>query len=130
MSQANIQEILSLTDSIKKNSDLLISKVISLESMSAQYGQNAFIFSFSLFVLSCFIGYFVVWKVTPALHTALMSVTNAISGVIIIGAMIALGNCKEINLIAIISFFAIVISAVNIFGGFLVTHKMLNMFKK
>jgi NAD(P) transhydrogenase subunit alpha len=130
MSQATIQDILSLTDSIKKNSDLLISKVIALESMSAQYGQNAFIFSFSLFVLSCFIGYFVVWKVTPALHTALMSVTNAISGVIIIGAMVALGNCKEINSIAIISFFAIVISSINIFGGFLVTHKMLNMFKK
>jgi len=130
MQQSTIEEIISLTDSIKKNSDLLIAKAISLESMVNQYGNNAFIFSLSLFILSCFVGYFVVWKVTPALHTALMSVTNAISGVIIIGAMIALGSCKTLDFVAIFSFIAIVISAINIFGGFFVTQKMLNMFKK
>ncbi len=88
------------------------------------------VFGFTIFILACFVGYFVVWKVTPALHTPLMAVTNAISGVVIVGAIIALGGAKEINAISIISFIAVIISAINIFGGFLVTWRMLEMFKK
>ena len=91
------------------------------------------IFRLSIFVLSIFIGYYVVWSVTPSLHTPLMSVTNAISSVIIVGAIIASlsGNSENIFDIAnIFGFLAIVLAAVNIFGGFLVTQRMLAMYKK
>lgn len=88
------------------------------------------VFGFTIFILACFVGYFVVWKVTPALHTPLMAVTNAISGVVIVGAIIALGAAKEVNAISIISFISIIIASINIFGGFLVTWRMLEMFKK
>ena len=88
------------------------------------------VFGFTIFILACFIGYFVVWRVTPALHTPLMAVTNAISGVVIVGAIIALGAAKEFSAISAISFIAIIIASINIFGGFLVTWRMLEMFKK
>jgi|TARA_B100001741_G_C16077492_1_gene380514 NAD(P) transhydrogenase subunit alpha len=90
---------------------------------------DPFIFQFSIFVLAIFVGYYVVWSVTPALHTPLMSVTNAISSVIIVGALIAAGPA-ELNLSKIFGFFAIVLAAINIFGGFVVTQRMLQMFKK
>jgi len=88
------------------------------------------IFGITVLVLSCFIGYFVVWSVTPALHSPLMGVTNAISSVIIVGALIAAGP-KEPNFFAsLVGFFAIVLASVNIFGGFIVTQRMLSMFKR
>ena len=94
---------------------------------------DPFIFRLSIFILSIFIGYYVVWSVTPSLHTPLMSVTNAISSVIIVGAIIAAlaGNSGSIFEKAnIFGFLAIIIAAVNIFGGFLVTQRMLAMYKK
>ena len=94
---------------------------------------DPFIFRLSIFILSIFIGYYVVWSVTPSLHTPLMSVTNAISSVIIIGAIIAAlaGNSGSIFEKAnIFGFLAIILAAVNIFGGFLVTQRMLAMYKK
>mgnify|MGYP001300302340 FL=1 len=94
---------------------------------------DPFIFRLSIFILSIFIGYYVVWSVTPSLHTPLMSVTNAISSVIIVGAIIAAlaGNSGSIfNTGNIFGFLAIVLAAVNIFGGFLVTQRMLAMYKK
>ena len=93
---------------------------------------DPFVFRFSIFILSIFIGYFVVWSVTPSLHTPLMSVTNAISSVIIVGAIIASfgGNTTNISLSNIIGFVAVSLAAINIFGGFLVTHRMLKMYKK
>ena len=94
---------------------------------------DPFIFRLSIFILSIFIGYYVVWSVTPSLHTPLMSVTNAISSVIIVGAIIAAlaGNSGEIFDIAnIFGFLGIILAAVNIFGGFLVTQRMLEMYKK
>ena len=94
---------------------------------------DPFIFRLTIFILSIFIGYYVVWSVTPSLHTPLMSVTNAISSVIIVGAIIAAlaGNSENIFDIAnIFGFLAIVLAAVNIFGGFLVTQRMLTMYKK
>ena len=94
---------------------------------------DPFIFRLSIFILSIFIGYYVVWSVTPSLHTPLMSVTNAISSVIIVGAIIAsLANDSEniFNSSTIFGFMAIVLAAVNIFGGFLVTQRMLQMYKK
>ena len=94
---------------------------------------DPFIFRLSIFILSIFIGYYVVWSVTPSLHTPLMSVTNAISSVIIVGAIIAglSGDIKSIfNIANIFGFLAIFLAAINIFGGFLVTQRMLQMYKK
>lgn len=82
-----------------------------------------------MFVLACFIGWQVIWNVTSALHTPLMSVTNAISGIIVIGAMLHLAQSESV-LIGVISFFAVLIASINIAGGFRVTHRMLNMFRK
>ena len=87
----------------------------------------------SIFVLAIFIGYYVVWTVTPALHTPLMSVTNAISAVIIVGAIVAMGTESSgvSGVISkIVSFFALIFASINIFGGFLVTQRMLEMYKK
>ena len=94
---------------------------------------DPFIFRLSIFILSIFIGYYVVWSVTPSLHTPLMSVTNAISSVIIVGAIIAglSGNSENVfDTSNIFGFFAIFLAAINIFGGFLVTQRMLQMYKK
>ena len=94
---------------------------------------DPFIFRLSIFILSIFIGYYVVWSVTPSLHTPLMSVTNAISSVIIVGAIIAaLSGSDEVifSTSSVFGFLAIILAAVNIFGGFLVTQRMLAMSKK
>ena len=94
---------------------------------------DPFIFRLSIFILSIFVGYYVVWSVTPSLHTPLMSVTNAISSVIIVGAIIAAlsgDNIKIFEVSNIFGFLAIILAAVNIFGGFLVTQRMLAMYKK
>ena len=94
---------------------------------------DPFIFRLSIFILSIFVGYYVVWSVTPSLHTPLMSVTNDISSVIIVGAIIASlsGNTENIFEISnIFGFVAITLAAINIFGGFLVTQRMLQMYKK
>ena len=94
---------------------------------------DPFIFRLSIFILSIFVGYYVVWSVTPSLHTPLMSVTNAISSVIIVGAIIAaLAGSLDITfeISNIFGFLAIILAAINIFGGFLVTQRMLAMYKK
>ena len=94
---------------------------------------DPFIFRLSIFILSIFIGYYVVWSVTPSLHTPLMSVTNAISSVIIVGAIIAASNLSLNNIFELsnmFGFIAILLAAINIFGGFLVTQRMLRMYKK
>ena len=83
----------------------------------------------TIFVLACFVGYYVVWKVTPALHTPLMSVTNAISSIIILGALIATGS-QLTGRITLLGGIAIFITSINIFGGFVVTQRMLRMYKK
>jgi NAD(P) transhydrogenase subunit alpha len=91
------------------------------------------IFRLSIFILSIFIGYYVVWSVTPSLHTPLMSVTNAISSVIIVGAIVAASGFTPENgfkLSNILGFAAMILAAINIFGGFLVTQRMLQMYKK
>ena len=94
---------------------------------------DPFIFRLSIFILSIFVGYYVVWSVTPSLHTPLMSVTNAISSVIIVGAIIAALASNEENIFSsssLFGYFAIALAAINIFGGFLVTQRMLAMYKK
>src|SRR5262245_61591722 len=96
---------------------------------------DPFVFRFSIFIMAVFVGYYVVWSVTPALHTPLMSVTNAISSVIVVGALLAVG----VSLVAddtgtwwarILGFIALIFASINIFGGFLVTQRMLAMYQK
>lgn len=91
-------------------------------------GADPLIFGLTVFVLACFVGYYVVWKVTPALHAPLMSVANAISGVVILGAMIAAGPML-FGGSKIMGVAAVALAAVNVFGGFIITHRMLDMFK-
>lgn len=91
---------------------------------------DPFVFQFSIFVLAIFVGYYVVWSVTPALHTPLMAVTNAISSVIVVGALLAVGIQIAGTTATVFGFIALVLAAVNIFGGFLVTQRMLAMYKK
>jgi NAD(P) transhydrogenase subunit alpha len=90
---------------------------------------DPFVFRFAIFVLAIFVGYYVVWSVTPALHTPLMAVTNAISSVIVVGALLAVGISAS-GLATGFGFVALVLASVNIFGGFLVTQRMLAMYKK
>jgi proton-translocating NAD(P)+ transhydrogenase subunit alpha len=94
---------------------------------------SPFVFELSIFVLAVFVGYFVVWSVTPALHTPLMSVTNAISSVIVVGALLAVGVHMTGNggiWARLFGFVALIFACVNIFGGFLVTQRMLAMYQK
>ena len=104
-----------------------------MDTASEIAGHLPFVFGLTVFVLACFVGYYVVWSVTPALHTPLMSVTNAISSVIVVGALIAVsvialgGNSWASK---VLGFSALVLACVNIFGGFLVTNRMLAMYKK
>lgn len=83
----------------------------------------------TILVLACFVGYFVIWGVTPALHSPLMSVSNAISGVVVVGALITAG-IGEMNEVKILGLAAVILASINIFGGFAVTQRMLLMFKK
>ena len=92
-------------------------------------GVDPTIFGLTVFALACFVGYYVVWRVTPALHSPLMSVTNAVSSVIVVGALIAAGP-QGMDFSKVMGFLAVILASVNIFGGFIVTQRMLQMFKK
>ena len=96
---------------------------------SAASHSDVFVYFLTVFVLACFVGYYVVWRVTPALHSPLMSVTNAISSVIIVGALIAAGPAGW-SFSKAMGFVAVILASVNIFGGFIVTQRMLQMFQK
>ena len=102
---------------------------MTVQAAAEQSGHAPFVQLFTVFVLACFVGYYVVWRVTPALHSPLMAVTNGISSVIIVGALIAAGPA-EFDISKIMGLVAVALAAVNICGGFLVTHRMLSMFKK
>lgn len=108
---------MSLADTSQKAAD-----------MAAHAGIDPLLFGITVLVLACFIGYYVVWSVTPALHSPLMGVTNAISSVIVVGALIAAGPAES-NFAQVMGFLAVVLASVNIFGGFIVTERMLAMFK-
>jgi len=96
---------------------------------AAAAGGGHFLALFTVFVLACFVGFYVVWSVTPALHSPLMSVTNAISSVIIVGGLLAAGP-SHFDFSKVMGFLAVILASVNIFGGFIVTQRMLAMFKK
>ncbi|TAL28009.1 MAG: NAD(P) transhydrogenase subunit alpha [Alphaproteobacteria bacterium] len=101
----------------------------SIATQAPDAGTPFFVVGLTVFVLACFVGYYVVWRVTPALHSPLMAVTNAISSVIIVGALIAAGPA-DMGLSKMMGFFAVALASVNIFGGFIVTRRMLQMFAK
>jgi NAD(P) transhydrogenase subunit alpha len=106
------------------------------QEVAAAEGSHNFVFQFSIFVLAIFVGYYVVWSVTPALHTPLMSVTNAVSSVIVVGALLAVAvEAAEAAhsggwTAKLLGFAALAMASVNIFGGFLVTQRMLGMYQK
>ena len=95
----------------------------------ANHSSDVFIIGLTVFFLACIIGYYVVWSVTPALHSPLMGVTNAISSVIIVGAILAAGPVGH-DISKIFGIIAVILASINIFGGFIVTYRMLSMFKK
>jgi proton-translocating NAD(P)+ transhydrogenase subunit alpha len=104
-------------------------KIITAITGGSQAATEPFIFLFTVFILAVFVGYYVVWSVTPALHSPLMSVTNAISSVIIVGALIAAGP-MEMNFSKVMGFVAVTLASINIFGGFIVSQRMLQMYRK
>lgn len=99
------------------------------QSVAHVGGDDFLVTGLTVFVLACFVGYYVVWRVTPALHSPLMAITNAISSVIIVGALIAVGPAG-LTFSKFLGFLAVILASVNIFGGFIVTRRMLSMFKK
>jgi NAD(P) transhydrogenase subunit alpha len=113
---------------VAQQADALLAEA-TRTTVAAAGGGEVFIFLFSIFVLAIFVGYYVVWNVTPALHSPLMGVTNAISSVIIVGALIAAGP-NDMSLSKLFGFIAVVLASINIFGGFIVTQRMLQMFKR
>ncbi len=128
-----LEKMENLADSageVANQADALLAQahVLTAQAGSAG-GGHEFIFLFTIFILAVFVGYYVVWNVTPALHSPLMGVTNAISSVIIVGALIAAGPA-DMSLSKVLGFVAVTLASVNIFGGFIVTQRMLQMFKK
>lgn len=122
--------------SLAAASDQANSLIDQINSIAAAVagGPSDFIYLLAIFILAIFVGYYVVWSVTPALHTPLMSVTNAISSVVIVGALIAVGadvaGSAAGGVSKVFGFLAVALASVNIFGGFLVTQRMLAMYKK
>jgi NAD(P) transhydrogenase subunit alpha len=106
-----------------------LSQQLTLATQQTVHAGSPFVFELTVFVLAVFVGYYVVWRVTPALHSPLMSVTNAVSSVIIVGALIAAGPWG-MSFAKIMGFVAVTLAAVNIFGGFIVTQRMLQMFQR
>lgn len=104
-------------------------QILAQQGGTSAASGDFFITGLTVFVLACFVGYYVVWRVTPALHSPLMAVTNAVSSVIIVGALMAAG-LQELSLSSWLGLAAVVLASINIFGGFLVTQRMLHMYKK
>ena len=121
-------ELAGQAEALSRNLDAL-SRELAVTAAPVVHGGTPFIFELTVFVLAVFVGYYVVWRVTPALHSPLMSVTNAVSSVIIVGAMIAAGPA-EFGFAKFMGFVAVTLAAVNIFGGFIVTQRMLQMFQR
>ncbi|MDF1749081.1 MAG: NAD(P) transhydrogenase subunit alpha [Alphaproteobacteria bacterium] len=129
-----VQSLQEQAQGLAAKAEALAAKVTALDPTGVASAAEAathtpFLYLFTAFVLACVVGYYVVWSVTPALHSPLMGVTNAISSVIIVGALIAAGP-TDMSLSKVFGFIAVVLASVNIFGGFVVTNRMLSMFKK
>jgi H+-translocating NAD(P) transhydrogenase subunit alpha len=121
-------EVASQANALARSLDALAQQ-LALHTQPVVAAGTPFVFELTIFALAVFVGYHVVWRVTPALHSPLMSVTNAISSVIIVGALIAAGPLG-LSFAKVMGFIAVTLAAVNIFGGFIVTQRMLQMFRK
>ncbi|WP_042690811.1 NAD(P) transhydrogenase subunit alpha [Azospirillum sp. B506] len=129
---ARIAELKANLAALGQQADQLAAQVAHAAQPAAEAAGghgNFFVTGLTVLVLACFVGYYVVWRVTPALHSPLMAVTNAVSSVIIVGALVAAGPAG-IDFSKVLGFLAVILASVNIFGGFLVTQRMLSMFKK
>ena len=122
------EELARKSAELAQQADGLLQEAARVSVTSAGGGDH-FVFLFSIFVLAVFVCYYVVWNVTPALHSPLMGVTNAISSLIVVGALIAAGP-PDMSLSKLFGFIAVVLASINIFGGFIVTQRMLQMFKR
>jgi NAD(P) transhydrogenase subunit alpha len=121
-------ELSNNAKTLAQNLDNLAQQLTNLPPPAVHAG-TPFVFELTVFALAVFVGYYVVWRVTPALHSPLMSVTNAVSSVIIVGALIAAGP-HGFSFAKVMGFVAVTLAAVNIFGGFIVTQRMLQMFQR
>jgi NAD(P) transhydrogenase subunit alpha len=122
-------EIMRQAAALAEKSPQALAQEVDATALATAGIDGGFISLFTIFVLAIFVGYYVIWNVTPALHSPLMSVTNAISSVIIVGALIAAGPV-EMSTAKIFGFIAVTLASINIFGGFIVTQRMLKMYKK
>ncbi|MFQ3622521.1 MAG: NAD(P) transhydrogenase subunit alpha [Acetobacteraceae bacterium] len=131
----SMSDVAATASELAREAALLAERAQALATQAAGAVQpvaetaEPFLFLLSIFLLACFVGYYVVWNVTPALHSPLMGVTNAISSVIVVGGLLAVGLAED-TVARIFGFLAVLLASVNIFGGFLVTQRMLSMFRK
>lgn len=123
------EKINQASKSLAKQAEQMEATVNHMVHQAGIHPIDPLVVGLTVFILACFVGYYVVWKVTPALHSPLMSVTNAISSVIIVGALIAAGPVMG-GISSTFGFFAVILASINIFGGFIVTQRMLKMFSK
>jgi NAD(P) transhydrogenase subunit alpha len=126
---AAVEQLKQSVDALGHKVDQLYSQAVQLSVEHAGAEQTFLVMGITVFVLAVFVGYYVVWHVTPALHSPLMSVTNAISSVIVVGALIAAGPAL-VGASKVFGLAAVVLASVNIFGGFIVSQRMLAMFRK
>lgn len=133
--QEQVQQLMTQVDQLKEQIVILGNNAAEQVATAAHHvptvvhSGNFFFDALTVLILAGFVGYYVIWNVTPALHAPLMGITNAISSVIIVGALIAAGPAED-SFSKILGFIAIILASVNIFGGFVVTNRMLSMFKK
>lgn len=132
-SQALTENAVSLANQAKALADQAATIALQAGAVATHAvegpGAGFLVSGLTVFVLACFVGYYVVWRVTPALHSPLMGITNAISSVIVVGALIAVG-ISDSGFSKLLGFLAVTLASVNIFGGFIITRRMLSMFKK
>ena len=127
--QDQASKVATNASKLLEEAEKLANQTTQLSDPTAVAVSMDFLSLFTIFVLACFVGFYVVWSVTPALHSPLMAVTNAISSVIIVGGLLAAGPV-DVDFSTVLGFSAVTLASVNIFGGFIVTQRMLGMFKK
>ena len=127
--QDQASKVATNASKLLEEAEKLANQTTQLSDPTAVAVSMDFLSLFTIFVLACFVGFYVVWSVTPALHSPLMAVTNAISSVIIVGGLLAAGPV-DLDFSTVLGFGAVTLASVNIFGGFIVTQRMLAMFKK
>ncbi len=128
--QESFSELAANFQELAQEATKLAAEAGSAVSESSTHSEPFIITGLTVFVLACFVGYHVVWRVTPALHSPLMAITNAVSSVIIVGAILATGTVSASGFSSFLGFIAVVLASVNIFGGFIITKRMLHMFQK